>query len=95
MKKNIQNSTRKRLLSPHIQRVSSIDVIKGVTALFMIFTHLVYFFCGFSNTALAIFVGFVDFTTFSLFFFFSGTGIYLSYLRPDISKEEFIKKKPK
>ena len=76
-------------------RISSIDFAKGIAALLMVLTHTLYFFSGSNNEILFAITRFTDLTTFSLFFFLSGTGIYLSYLAPEISQVEFNAKKEK
>lgn len=61
----------------------------------MILGHTAYFAGLGADTSLATIINFINLTTFTVFLFLSGTGMFLSYLRPDISNEEFAGKKAK
>lgn len=61
----------------------------------MILGHTAYFAGLGADTSLATIINFINLTTFTVFLFLSGTGMFLSYLRPDISNEEFAEKKAK
>jgi|GEM_PF-5414109 len=77
-------------LKPHS---SSIDILKGITALLMILAHSIYF-AGFgADPVLGPLVSFINLTTFTVLLFLSGSGLYLSYLRTDLSKQEFAQKR--
>ena len=55
----------------------------------MILGHTAYFVGLGADPYLAPIINFINLTTFTVLLFLSGIGMFLSYLRPDISKEEF------
>ena len=73
------------------------DLLKGFTALLMVFSHVATSLRGSSPVVdfLLPFLLFIDITTFTTLFFLSGSGMYLLTLRYDISEAEFALVKPK
>jgi peptidoglycan/LPS O-acetylase OafA/YrhL len=80
-------------MQSHKPRNSSIDVLKGITALLMILAHTIYFAGYGADKVMGPIVSFINLTTFTVLLFLSGSGLYLSYLRIDLSKDEFKAKK--
>lgn len=81
--------------APNRQRNDAIDVFKGLTALFMVLAHVIYFAKTGDQAFFSQALVFINLTTFTTLLFLSGIGCYLAYLRTDISAQEFSAKKNK